>query len=330
MSEEILNALANTNHVPVIARTSSFQFKGQTRDVKEIGRLLGVTHVLEGSVRKADKEIRLTAQLIDASTGAHVWSEVYQRQMSDIFELQNEITKDIVDQIGVVLDGEMAPLPTAQVTTARRTANLEAYDLYLKGVQMLSSTNPADTEQAAGYFDQAIALDAEYADAWAGKVQALRVLAIPGTGHSHIPASVYPDAIVAFRRALEIEPGHALATGWLGATLMANDYKWAEGMRLIKQSLTQNPNDAQLQALYAMCLNMMQIEGADEALDKACHLNPFDKFAIVIRAKQLIDDDRLLEAASLVETGLIDDREGYAPNFHDALFNKTARRFDAA
>jgi len=334
MSEEILNALASTNRLPVTARTSSFQFRGQNRDIREIGRLLGVTHLLEGSVRKVDKNIRVTVQLIDTTTGTHVWSEAYQRELSDIFVLQNEITKDIVDQIGVALGDKIAPppnsMPTAEFMATHPTSNLEAYDLYLKGVQMVTSSNPGLIEQAEDYFDRAIALDRDYADAWAAKGKALYVLGRPGYGHSHIPASVYPDAIVAYRRALEIDPGHAFATGWLGATLIVNDYKWVEGMRLIKQSLDQNPNDAELLSVYAMYLDMMQMEGADEALDRAFRLDPFGILPIQIRAGRLLRAGRVLDAAPVLETWLIEDREGYAPNYHSAMLNLVIGRLDAA
>jgi TolB-like protein len=177
MSEEILNALANTDRVPVIARTSSFQFKGQDRDITEIGHLLGVTHVLEGSVRRAGDSVRVSAQLINAVTGMHVWSDVYQRKWSDIFNLQNELTKNIVDQVSEVLVDQLVmpqgDLPGAALMTGRRTANLEAYDLYLKGMRLLASTSPVPIEQAAGYFDRAIALEPDYADAWAAKGRAL-------------------------------------------------------------------------------------------------------------------------------------------------------------
>ncbi len=281
ISEEILNALANTNRLPVIARTSSFQFKGQARDIKEIGRLLGVSHVLEGSVRKSGKNIRLTAQLIDTATGAHVWSGVYQRELSDIFLLQNEIANSIVDQIGVALGDEIGALPnklpTAEFMVAHPTANIEAYDLYLKGVQMVTSSSPVPREQAVVYFDMAIALDGDYADAWAAKGRALIGLGTPGYGHPHIPASVYPGAIAALKRALEIEPGHAFASGWLGVALMLNDYQWSEGMQLIKQSLTHNPNDAALLSVYGILMEVMQIEGAREVLEKAFRLDPFGK-----------------------------------------------------
>ena len=334
MSEEILNALANTHYLPVIARSSSFQFKGQARDIKEIGRLLGVSHVLEGSVRKSGKNIRLTAQLIDTATGAHVWSGVYQRELSDIFMLQNEMATSIVDQIGIALGDERVILPTnmlpAEFMAVHPTANLEAYDLYLQGVQMLSSTSPLLIEQAEGYFDQAIALDGNYVDAWAAKGRALHVLGRPGYGHPHIPASVYPGAIAAYRRALQIEPGHAFATGWLGVALILNDYQWAEGMRLIKQSLAKNPNDAALLSVYGLFMGIMRIEGSDEFVERAYRLNPFGMLPITIRAGQLGKYGRQLDALTLVETSLIGDREGYAPNYFSAYRNLIIGRLDAA
>jgi TolB-like protein/DNA-binding winged helix-turn-helix (wHTH) protein/Flp pilus assembly protein TadD len=334
MSEEVINALARINRLPVIARTSSFQFKGQNTDVKEIGRLLGVTHVLEGSVRKWDESIRLTVQLIDAATGTHIWSGVYQRQLSHIFVMQNEITTHIVDQIAMALGDEIAPLPnelpTVEFMKAHPTSNLEAYELYLKGVQMATSTSPALIEQAGGYFDRAIALDENYADAWAAKGRALHMLGRPNYGHPHIPASVYPDAIAAFRRALEIDPGHAFAMGWLGVALMQNDYQWVEGMRMMEKSLARNPNDAALLAAYGWYLDSMQLNGADEVVQRAFRLDPYGIIPIVIRALQLRRDGRLLDAAALIETSLIGDREGYAPNYYSAVYNMAMGRLDAA
>jgi hypothetical protein len=290
--------------------------------------------VLEGSVRKAGESIRVTAQLIDTSTGAHVWSDVYQREMSDIFMLQNAITVDIVDQIGVALDDEFPMAeniqPRVEPMTARRTANLEAYHLYLKGMQMLTSTSPALIEQAAGYFDRAIVLDGDYADAWAAKGRALHVLARPDYGHPHIPASVYPDAISAYRRALEIEPRHAFATGWLGVALMRYDFKWAEGMQLLKQSLAWSPNDAALLSVYGSHMKTMQIEGADEVLDRAFRLDPFGIVPIAIRAGNLFRDGRPLDALTVAEASLIGDREGYAPNSYAAVLNLVVGRLDVA
>ena len=330
ISEEILNALAKANRLPVIARTSSFRFKGQDRDVKEIGRLLGVTHVLEGSVRKADDTVRVTAQLIDTTTGAHVWSQAYQRELSGVFTLQNEIAKTIVDQIGIaladVVEGMPDIRPTTEFVTVRRTANPEAYDQYLRGVQLVTSNRPALREQALVFFDRAVALDPDYADAWAAKGRALHMLGRAGFGHPHLPASVYPGAIAAFRRALEIEPGHAFATGWLGVALMYNDYQWAEGMGLIQQSLAINPNDAALLAVASMYMRRMDMEGADEVLERAYRLDPFGIHPVVLRAWQLPN----LEALALLQSKLDEDREGYAANYFSVLFNLFSGRLDAA
>jgi len=334
MAEEILNALARSNRLPVIARTSSFQFKDQSRDIKEIGRLLGVTYVLEGTVRREDKNVRLTVQLIDTMTGAHVWSEAYQREMRSVFELQNEIARDIVDQVGIAL-GDQAPsqlneLSSAQCMVSHPTSNLRAYELYLQGMQKVASSSPGPIEEAGDYFDRAIDLAPDYADAWAAKGYALYALGRPGFGHSHIPASVYPDAIIAFRKALDIDPAHAFATGWLGVALMCNDFKWAEGMQLIQQSLTQNPSNAVLLAIYGVYLDLMNIKGADTVIDRAFRLNPLDVTPIVVKAGYLLHEGRVIDAARLIEMCLIADTEGYLPNYITGAFNLVLGRLETA
>jgi tetratricopeptide (TPR) repeat protein len=259
---------------------------------------------------------------------------VYQRKLSDIFMVQDEIANNIVDQISLELGDGVAPLPhsmpTVEFMRAHPPSNLEAYDLYLKGVQMVTSNRPALIEQATGYFDRAIALDRDYADAWAAKGYALAILGSHGSGSSRIPASVYPDAIAALRRALEIDPGHAFATGWLGVGLMLNDFKWAEGMQLLKESIALNPNDAALLAVYGFYTDIMQLEGAHEVLERAYRLDPFGFGPILDRAVHLQREGRLLDAAALIETGLIEDREGYAPNYFSAVFNLRLGRLDVA
>jgi TolB-like protein/DNA-binding winged helix-turn-helix (wHTH) protein len=334
MSAEVINALARTQHLRVIARNSSFRFKGRSTDVKEVGRQLGVTHVLEGSVRKWGEVIRLTAQLSDTSTGALLWSGVYQRELGDIFALQSEIAQSIVGEISVALGGDLARTTQSRAATQFMKhyppSNLEAYDLYLRGVEMLTSHRPALIEQAPEYFDKAIELDSGYADAWAAKGYALAVLGAHYSGSGRIPATVYPAAIVAFKQALVIEPGHAFATGWLGLALMVNDFKWAEGMQLMQQSLAMNPNDARLMAAYGFYLDTLQLEGADEVLERAYRLDPFNFEAIVNRAVRLGRQGRRLEAASLIETSLIKDPDGYGPNYYSAMYNIALGRLDLA
>jgi len=334
VAAEVRNSLARKTRLPVISRSSSFQFKGQNRDIREIGSALGVSHVLEGSVRKAGKDIRMTVHLIDVATGAQIWAGAYQRQLKDVFSLQSAIAEEIVDNVGAVL-GDSMVRSTSEFTPAegmamRHTANLEAHDLYLKGVRMLRSGRPALIEQAAVYFDRAIALDGDYADAWAAKGGALANLGWVGSGSSRIPASVYPDAIAALRRALEIEPGHALAMGLLGMALMANDFKWEEGMQLLKDAVARNPNDATLLSVYGFYMNVMHMEGAGEVLEKAFRLDPLNFETIMNRAIYLQRQGRLADAAALLETTLIEDPEGYASNYFSAIYNVEIGRLDAA
>jgi tetratricopeptide (TPR) repeat protein len=186
---------------------------------------------LEGTVRKEDKSVRLTVQLIDTMAATHIWSEAYQREMRDVFQLQNEIARDIVDQVGAAIGAQVSTLlndlQSVHFMVAQPTTNIEAYELYLQGMEMVTSSSPGPAEQAVDYFDRAIVLDSDYADAWAAKGYFLYALGRAGVGHSQFPASVYPDAIAAYRRALEIDPGHAFVTGWLGVALMYNDFKWA-------------------------------------------------------------------------------------------------------
>lgn len=334
ISTEIINALARTGRLPVIARSSSFQFRGDDQDVREIGRRLGVSHVLEGSVRRAGESVRLTAQLSDTGSGQLIWSEVYQRDLSDIFALQQEVASDIVGQVYVALGYEPAVLRAepagGDLWTRRGTANPEAYDLYLQGVAMLRSDRPPLIQQAPAYFDRAIALDNDYADAWAMKGYALGVLGHAASGAPRIPASVYPESIAAFQRALEIEPGHAFATGYLGVLLMQNNFKWAEGMRLLEQAVARNPNDADLLSVYGFYLDTMHLKGAGEVLERAHRLDPFSIETTVNLTVHLNRKGRLLEAAALADTLLTQDPEGYASNYYAAVFNLGIGRLDYA
>ncbi len=334
MSEEILNALARFNRVPVVARTSSFQFKDQSRDIKDIGRLLGVTHVLEGTVRKEKKVVRVTVQLIDATTGTHIWSDAYQREMTGVFALQNEIARNIVVQIGVAIgSGYPASLnefPSAQFMVAHPTSSLEAYECYLQGMQKVTSSSPGPIEEAGADFDRAIELDSQYADAWAAKGYALYALGRPGFGHSHIPAAVYPAAIAAYRKALDIDPANAFATGWLGVALMYNDFNWSGGMQLIQDSLSMNPNNVVLLAVYGLYLDTMKIAGAEKVIDRAFRLNPFDVTPIVIKAGHFLQEGRSVDAARLLEMSLIADNESYLPNYITGVFNLLLGRHEIA
>lgn len=327
ISEEILGSLVKINRIPVIARSSSFQFKGENRDVTDIGRMLGVTHLLEGSVRKAGEVVRITAQLIDVGSGTHLWSDTYDRKLVDVFEIQDEIAEKIVNQIGLALDP--SDMQQDGVRSARSKSTTEGYDLYLRGVHAMNSDNPFETEKAIPLFEQAIALDQDYADAWAGLGFCyLQLSDLPIV--KRIPSEVNPTAINALQRALKIDPNHAFATGWLGYALICHKYEWDEGLRLMKLSLAINPQDAQLLSFYGFLLANMKREEGDAILEKAYLINPLDPLVILMRAIRLALSNRFLDAAALMETALIQNRDGFAPNSMAAFFNALISRVDIA
>jgi len=161
MVEDIITALSHIRWLFVIARNSSFAYKGRTGDVKQIGRDLGVRYVLEGSVRRAANRVRITGQLVDAGTGGHLWAERYEGALDDVFELQDRITESVVGAIAHELE-------RAEIERARRkpTESLDAYDHFLRGMANFHVGTPATIDQAIACFQQAFALDPEYASAY--------------------------------------------------------------------------------------------------------------------------------------------------------------------
>ena len=197
MAEEIINALTKLENLRVVARTSAFRFKGQALDLREVGRKLDVTSVLEGSVRKAGNRLRVTAQLIDVSDGYHVWSERFDRTMDDVFEVQDEIARTVSDKLRVELLGQ----PGSSLIT-QPTRNLDAYNLFLQGRQCYMRMAGPPLEQALDYFNQALTLEPEYAEAHAGIA---RVRTVQTVLSFAAPQAVMPEAKDAALRALEID-----------------------------------------------------------------------------------------------------------------------------
>ena len=162
MAEEIINALAKIPGLKVTARISSFQFKNQSLDIREIGKRLGVATILEGSVRKAGERLRITSQLINVSDGYHLWSERFDRELRDVFEIQEEIAQAIVSALAVNLN------PDQESVLKKQRANPEAYEFYLRGRTLLHRESKKNLEYAAGMFEKAITVDPNYAPAYAG------------------------------------------------------------------------------------------------------------------------------------------------------------------
>ena len=173
IAEEIINSLTRVEGLQVTARTSSFAFKGERTDIRKVGSLLNVGHVLEGSVRKAGGRVRITTQLVDTNTGYHVFSDVYDRIIEDIFDTQDEIARKITEKLRASLPG------TAGETLVRsRTKDPETYNLYLRGRFFMNQWDAPGAERALDYFERAVARDPGFAAAYGGLAYAYTFLLV--------------------------------------------------------------------------------------------------------------------------------------------------------
>ena len=203
LSEELINHLAQITDLKVIARTSSFAFKGKNEDMRTIATKLGVANLLEGSVRKAGGKLRITAQLIRASDGVHMWSEIYDRKLDDIFKVQEEISTTVAKALNAALNASSA---SGTQPASKKTTNLEAYNLVLEGNYYYWRGNKGDDSKAIEYFRQAINLDPHYAAPWA---MMARALAWQGSLGELTAAESELKGREAVERALAIDPNCA-------------------------------------------------------------------------------------------------------------------------
>jgi len=195
MAEELIDGLAHVSGLRVAARTSSFAFKGKDVDVREVGAKLGVGHVLEGSVRRSGDAVRVTAQLIDAANGYHVWSQTFDRELRDVLALQDELARAIVSALELRLTGD-------SVIIQPGTNDPEAHDLYLKGRYFWNRPTEPTLRKAVDYFQRALARDSTYALAYSGLADAYYLLG----AHGYVlPSEVLPHSKVAARKALALD-----------------------------------------------------------------------------------------------------------------------------
>jgi serine/threonine-protein kinase len=249
MAEELINVLTSVPGIRVASRTSAFQFKGKAADISEIGARLRVESVLEGSVRKAGNRLRITAQLVNASDGYHLWSERYDREAEDIFGVQDEIARAIVTKLTEKLGGQ-APVPHVK----RPTEDLDAYHLYLQGRYYWARRGGFLT-RAVECFQQAIARDASYAQAYAGLADAYGVLGIYGL---ITPAEAARQAKPAAARAVAL--GDALAETHRSMAAYKVSFEWdlAGAEREYRRALELGAKSGELYAIYAYCLAYLQ------------------------------------------------------------------------
>jgi TolB-like protein len=237
ISEEILNALAKVTELKVAGRTSSFAFKGENQDLRRVGEALGVANILEGSVRKSGTKVRITAQLIQVEDGFHLWSESYDRELTDVFAIQDEIATAILDELKLALLDEKPQI----VESAR--ADTQAYDLYLLAKQRMYERTGPTIQSAVELLDRAIAIDPAYAPAYAQRGIA-ELLLSEGTGsYGDIPQQqALTQGKLYLDKALELDP--ELAEGWAGMGLYYNGQPLVtdQGIEPLRKALAINPN----------------------------------------------------------------------------------------
>jgi eukaryotic-like serine/threonine-protein kinase len=271
LSEELLNHLVRIPGLRVAARTSAFQFKGKNEDLRTIALKLNVSNILEGSVRKEGQKVRITAQLINANDGFHMWSETYDRDLSDVFEVQEDIARSAANSLKVKLFG------ATPFASSAATNNLEAYNAYLQGRYFFERRDRESLERALSYYEQAITLDSSYALAWAQIAQVRANQADRG----YVPIKEgYEKARTAAGKALALDSNLAEANsafGWIKATY---DWDWAAADAFYQRALALEPGNATVvRAAGGLAASLGRLDEALALHRRAVELDPLSAAA---------------------------------------------------
>ncbi len=274
IQEEILTRLAKIADLKVIARSSTQRFQNKG-DLPQIAQQLGVAHLLEGSVQKVNDQVRINVQLIKAANEAHLWAEVYDRKLTDIFAVESEIAKTIADTLQAKLSGS-----EQRVIAARPTENAEAHQLYLKGRFFWNKRTGSDLKKSIDYFQQAIAIDPNYALGYAGVADAYVFL--PGY-NAGTPQDCYPKAMAAAKKALELDDTLAEAHTTLALALWYYGFDFAQANKEFQRAIEQNPNYATGHQQYGN--NTLSALGRfDEAIAEGKRGVELDPLSLVINS----------------------------------------------
>jgi TolB-like protein/Flp pilus assembly protein TadD len=245
IAEELLIALSHVDALNVMARTSSFAFKETDKTIAEIADILGVQAVLEGSVRRSGERVRITAQLVDAKSGYHLWSGSYERQLTDIFELQDELARGIVETLRIELR-----VDAAKRLVAEQTQSPEAYNWFMRGRALYDWDSPENLYLSISYFEKAVEADPDYAMAW-GYLAFARGLTVLWQSTEAVSSSV----IAAYERALELDPGQSealAAKAWMTLLLQGD---WETAGKLYQRALADRENSLAMGAYASFYLN---------------------------------------------------------------------------
>ena len=268
IQDEILTRLAKVADLKVISRTSTQHFKSAPDNLPQIAKQLGVTNILEGSVQKANDQVRVNVQLINALTDAHLWAETYDRKLTDIFAVESDIAKTIADTLQAKLTG------SEKIAIAKKpTENAEAHELYLKGRFFWNKRTAADLRKSIEYFNQAIAKDPGYAQAYAALAQSWKLLPAFNGG---APNDCFPQAEAAAKKALALDDTSSTAHAALASLKGLNGFDYPGAIAEYERTLQLNPNDATARQWFAndTLANVGQTEREIAELKRAVELDP--------------------------------------------------------
>jgi TolB-like protein/tetratricopeptide (TPR) repeat protein len=303
ISEEILDALVKTRTIDVIARTSSFQFKGKNQNIQEIAEVLDVSHVLEGSVRKSGNRVRITAQLIEASSGVHLWSHTYDRELIDVFGLQDEIATTIVDEIESSISGLKLWDPQALQARGILLSNEigvhpNAYELYLRAMNTTAAaTTQADYLIALGMLKQATQIDPEFSSAW--------MLIALFHWHNSDRSNVVNASLArpALEKVLSLSPDNPRALATSGIIKGYVDLQWDEAEALIRRAVELAPSEVGVRMSLSGLLTSTnrRLEGLEE-IEFAYQLDPLNYLVATTYIQRLWWASRRQDAERIAET----------------------------
>jgi TolB-like protein/tRNA A-37 threonylcarbamoyl transferase component Bud32/Tfp pilus assembly protein PilF len=323
IAEELINGLAQIAGLRVAARTSAFQFKDKDLDVRRVGKELGVESVLEGSVRKAANRLRITAQLINVADGYHLWSEKYDRELEDVFAIQDEISMAIVEKLrGKLLKEEKSKL------VKRRTEDEEAYNLYLKGRYYWNRRHEGGIQKAIELFQQAVEKDPLCAPGYVGVADCYNVSAILAFMD---PRIAYAKSKKAVAKALEIDDDLVEAHASLGWIKTFHDWDWVGAEAEFLRAFELNPNYATAHYFYSLYLGVMGRH--DESLaesSRALELDPIDLVFNSIQAVTLFWGRRYDAAIQQVQKTLDMDPNFYLANLYGGFAFAAKTRWQEA
>ncbi|RLA25644.1 MAG: hypothetical protein DRQ63_09420 [Gammaproteobacteria bacterium] len=306
ITEEILNHLAKNRELQVAARTSAFSFKGQDQDIRQIGEMLGVGTILEGSVRKDGAYIRITAQLIRASDGFHLWAETYDRKLENIFAIQDDIASQIAAALQISLG-----ITTQQPGHSEKLVNPESYDLYLRARTLHRQRGRGHLLEALELFQQALDIDPQFAPAWAGLAHTYNDIQYSLSSEElERIGDINAESRVAAQKALELDPSLATALHAM-ANSQRRRLEWASAQAYYERALKQDPDSADVMEDYAyLLLNSIQFKASKRVIEHMLVLDPYvaKNYGVTINLYHTLGE--FDKRDHYIQTGLDLDPEG--------------------